>query len=422
MSPSTASSELATARPHLRVKVATTRIAALKPGSRRRVSEQAMYKARFRALVRAVADGVWTADAQGKVVQKIPQWTAFTGQSFAQMRGDGWNAALHPDDRRRVFETWFQAVREGATHYETEYRLRRRDGVYRDVWARGVLVLAPDGTVREWLGIWSDITERKQQEEELRKHRDGLDQLVAARTAKLAAAADELAATIEELEAFAYSISHDLRAALRAIDGFSRILLDGYADKLDPEGQRLLKVVRDSTVTMNRLIDDILRLSRAGRMEMKLGPVDMGELVSDVFATELASATTGRELAIAIGALPEADGDAALLRHVWLNLLDNAIKFTAPKPHARIEIGSTAGAAETVYFFRDTGVGFDMKYAGKLFGVFQRLHGSEFAGTGVGLAIVKRIVTRHGGRVWAEGKVGDGATFFFALPAKGSTS
>ena len=407
MSPSTASSKLATARPRSPVKAAATRIAALSAGPAQRATEQSLYEARFRALVRAVADGVWTADAQGKIVQEIPQWTAFTGQSLAEMRGDGWNAALHPDDRQRVLQTWLQVVRERATHYETEYRLRRRDGVYRNVWARGVPVLAPDGTVREWLGIWSDITERNRRNAE--------------HAANLAAAVSgELATTNEELQAFAHSISHDLRAPLRAIDGFSRILLDEYADKLDGEAQRLLKVVRDSTAAMSRLIDDILRLARAGHLEMKSEPVDMGELVSDVLAVELASATTGRELAIDIGTLPDAYGDPALLRHVWLNLLDNAIKFTAPKPHARIEIGAAAGPGETVYFVRDTGVGFDMRYADKLFGTFQRLHGAEFEGTGVGLAIVKRIVARHGGRVWAEGKVGEGATFFFALPTSGA--
>ncbi len=422
MSPSTVSADLVTARRAARVKVGTTRIAALDagPGRRREERERDLYQARFRALVRAVADGVWIADTRGKIIQEIPGWRAFTGQSLAQMRGDGWNAALHPGDRRRVLETWMQAVRSTAP-FETEYRLKRYDGTYRQVWARGVPVVAADGSVREWLGIWSDISERKQHDEELGKCHDDLERLVAARTANFAAVTGQLTATIEELEAFAYLISHDLRAPLRAIDGFSRILLDEYADKLDGKGRRLLNVVRDSTVTMGRLIDDILRLSRAGGLEMKSGPIDMVELVSDVLATELASATTGRELTFNIGTLPESHGDAALLRHVWLNLLDNAIKFTAPKPHARIEIGATDGDGETVYFVRDTGVGFDMRYADKLFGTFQRLHGGEFAGTGVGLAIVKRIVTRHGGRVWAEGKVGEGATFFFALPTKEPT-
>jgi light-regulated signal transduction histidine kinase (bacteriophytochrome) len=234
--------------------------------------------------------------------------------------------------------------------------------------------------------------------------------------ADLALANRRLVTANQELEGFAYSVSHDLRTPLRAIDGFSRILLEEHADQLDAEGQRVLNAVRDGTVKMARLIDDILAFSRVGRLDITHGPVDMAALVRSSLADELAPAAVGRRLAIEIGELPDAHGDAALLRHVWINLIDNAIKFTAPKPDARIEIGARAGPGESVYFLRDTGVGFDMQYAGKLFGVFQRLHGTEFPGTGIGLAIVKRIVTRHGGRVWAEGNIGEGATFSFALP------
>jgi len=243
---------------------------------------------------------------------------------------------------------------------------------------------------------------------------------VAEHIVDLAAANSDLAAVIKELDGFAYSVSHDLRAPLRAIDGFSRILLEDYADKLDPEGRRVLNVVRDSTVKMGRLIDDILAFSRAACVNMNPEPVDMAALVRQTLADELAPAIAGRALPIDIGALPAAHGDRAMLRRVWMNLLDNAIKFAAPKPDARIEVGATAGDGETVYYVRDTGVGFEMQYAGKLFGVFQRLHGAEFPGTGIGLAIVKRIVERHGGRVWAEGKPGHGATFYFTLPTEGA--
>jgi light-regulated signal transduction histidine kinase (bacteriophytochrome) len=170
---------------------------------------------------------------------------------------------------------------------------------------------------------------------------------------------------------------------------------------------------------MSRLIDDILAFSRLGRLEMEAGPVDMNALVHGVLVGELASALAGRDLAIDIARLPDALGDPAMLQRVWVNLLDNAIKFTAPKPTARIEVGATATPEETVYYVRDNGVGFDMQFVGKLFGVFMRLHGVEIPGTGIGLAIVKRIVTRHGGRVWAEGKVDAGATVYFTLPTNG---
>ncbi len=265
------------------------------------------------------------------------------------------------------------------------------------------------------------IAGRQRTAAELPSYREALERSLAEHVADLAAANGQLAAALKELEGFAYSVSHDLRAPLRAIDGFSRILLEDYADKLDPEGQRILNVVRDSTLKMSRMIDGILAFSRVARLEMKPEPVDMAALVRQTLGDELAVSVAGRALPIEIGALPEAHGDKAMLRSIWTNLLDNAIKFTAGKPGARIEIGAQAGDGETIYFVRDTGAGFDMRYADKLFEAFQQLHGGEFAGTGIGLAIVKRIVTRHGGRVWAEGKVGDGAIFYFALPTKGAS-
>ena len=226
----------------------------------------------------------------------------------------------------------------------------------------------------------------------------------------------ELTAANRELDAFSYSVSHDLRAPLRAGDGFSRMIEEGYAGRLDDEGRRLLSVVRESSRRMGRLIDDLLDFSRIGRARLAKARVDMSALVREVCG-ELGDAPAGIEL----GAVPEGYGDRALLRQVWANLLQNAVKYSGKRTDAHIEVGGRSAGGEAVYWVRDNGVGFDMKYYDKLFGVFQRLHGAnEFPGTGIGLAIVQRVVTRHGGRVWAEGRMGEGAVFYFALPAEES--
>jgi signal transduction histidine kinase len=229
-----------------------------------------------------------------------------------------------------------------------------------------------------------------------------------------------LEGTNAELESFSYSVSHDLRAPLRAIQGFSRILLEDYKTQLDPEAQRLLGVIDQNTRRMGQLIDDLLAFSRLGRTELTTGPVDMKEL-AQIVADEVQRGDTGRQepLEIRIDALPPARGDRGLLHQVMSNLLQNAAKFTRDRPSARIEVGSRPNGDQTVYYVKDNGAGFDARYADKLFGVFQRLHSTEqFDGTGVGLAIVKRIVQRHGGRVWAEGVVNQGATFYFTLPGE----
>jgi signal transduction histidine kinase len=216
-----------------------------------------------------------------------------------------------------------------------------------------------------------------------------------------------------ELESFSYSVSHDLRAPLRAIDGYARMLEEDYAGRLDDEARRLLDVVRGSAKRMGQLIDDLLAFSRLGRQPTLPQRVEMTQMAREV-AEELRG---GREIAIEVSPLPPAHVDAALIRQAWLNLIGNALKYSAKKPDARIAIGAAEEGAQNVYWVRDNGAGFDMRYAEKLFGVFQRLHrAEEFEGTGVGLAIVQRIVARHGGRVWAEGKPGEGACFSFALP------
>jgi signal transduction histidine kinase len=250
---------------------------------------------------------------------------------------------------------------------------------------------------------------------------------VAERTAEINAINRELEARVErrtadletankELEAFAYSVSHDLRAPLRAIDGFSQMLLEDYRDRLDAAGQHQLEVVRMNAVRMNKLIDDILAFSRCARNPLAPEAVDIAAVARNAFA-ELAAAAPERKMRLVVGNLPAAAGDRTMIAQVLTNLLSNAVKFTRPREEALIELEGRVGDGELIYCLKDNGVGFDMQYVDKLFGVFQRLHGvEEFEGTGVGLAIVKRVIQRHGGRVWAEGKVGEGADFFFTLP------
>jgi light-regulated signal transduction histidine kinase (bacteriophytochrome) len=221
-----------------------------------------------------------------------------------------------------------------------------------------------------------------------------------------------------ELEAFAYSVSHDLRVPLRAIDGFSRIVIEDYNDKLDDEGKRLLNVVRENTKKMGQLIDDILLLSRAGRQEMRISQVDVESLVKNIF-DELKPSIEDRDVQLEIKSLPPAYSDRTLINQVFTNLISNSIKFTGIREKAIVEVGAKEGKNENVYYVKDNGAGFDMKYVNKLFGLFQRLHSAdEFEGTGVGLSIVQRIVRRHGGRVWGEGKIDEGATIYFTLPNK----
>jgi light-regulated signal transduction histidine kinase (bacteriophytochrome) len=222
----------------------------------------------------------------------------------------------------------------------------------------------------------------------------------------------------KELEAFSYSVSHDLRAPLRAISGFSQAVIEDYAPKLDDEGKRYLGLIQENAHRMGRLIDDLLTFSRLGRQQMTESEIDLDILAKSVF-DELSALEPGRKIEFAIQSVPPVHGDASMICQVLTNLLSNAIKFTRNRDVAFIKFGYSTEYDGGAYYVRDNGVGFDMQYVGKLFGVFQRLHSiSEFEGTGVGLALVSRIITRHGGRVWAEGKVNQGATLYFTLPQR----
>jgi two-component system sensor histidine kinase/response regulator len=273
--------------------------------------------------------------------------------------------------------------------------------------------------LRAKVGAFVDlaITRQKLESEVAERRRAAAE--IDALNARLTQRASELEAANQELASFSYSVSHDLRTPLRAVDGFSRILEEDYAGRLDAEGRRLLAVIRESTQRMGRLIDDLLEFSRVGRKPLSRAGIDMKHLVEDVLND--VSVVSERPPRVVLGELPPAQGDAAMVKQVWANLLANAVKFSSKRELPLIEVSGEESGEEIVYCVKDNGAGFDMEYYGKLFGVFQRLHRAhEFSGTGVGLAIVQRIVARHGGRVWAEGRVGKGATFFFSLPSPSS--
>jgi PAS domain S-box-containing protein len=304
-----------------------------------------------------------------------------------------------------------EVMRSGEPHVDFEERVVWPDG--RETWVTTTKMplRTVEGQTIGIFGISHDITERKRAEQAIRQLNTDLEKQ-----------AEQLQAANKELEAFSYSVSHDLRAPLRAIDGYTRILLEDYEPFLDDEGKRICGVISREARRMGQLIDDLLSFSRLGRKEMYSSKIDMNSLAASVFE-ELAKEENRERIDFELGKLPMAKGDSSLIRQVWVNLLSNAIKFTSKKERSIIEVGSKYTREEQIYYVRDNGAGFDMEYGNKLFGVFQRLHSEgEFSGTGVGLAIVQRIVRRHGGRVWAQGEVEQGATFYFALPRKENLS
>lgn len=353
---------------------------------------------------------------------------------------------LYAEKSKEKAKGLFEKFKRGISWENEEMIYEKKDGqkIY------GLLSVRPikdeNGLVLESRSVVVDITERKRAEDELEQHRNHLEEMVGIRTAELdkriseaeqlnsamvnlmedlrvskeilTTRSQQLTEANKELDAFAYSVSHDLRAPLRAVAGFSQMLIEDYGDKLDEQGQHQLDVIQGSARQMGQLIDDLLAFSRLGRKELRMLDINMRALAEEVIK-QFQIIEPERTARLKVDALPPTIGDRSMIREVFANLLSNALKYTAPREAAVIEVNAKTEGDENIYSVRDNGVGFDMKYAGKLFKVFQRLHSTEeFEGTGIGLALVQRIVHRHGGRVWAEGQVNQGATFYFALPIR----
>ena len=310
------------------------------------------------------------------------------------------------DSKEKITKALDEAIDLGKP-YDLQLEMISAKGVNKWVRTRGFPVFENDKVVKV-RGIFQDITDMKKTQEEILKLNSELENQVNYRTI-------QLEDTLKELETFSYSVSHDLRAPLRGIDGWSMALVEDYKDKLDENGMKYLSRVREETQKMGQLIDDLLHLSRVSRSEMSNGKVDLSRIAMSI-AEKLRQSDPGRNVVFSIQHGIIVKGDAALLEAALSNLLQNAWKFTSTQEEAHIDFSTIDNEKNTVYYIKDDGVGFDMIYSSKLFGAFQRLHKtSEFPGTGIGLATVKRIIHRHGGHIWAQSEVGKGATFYFTL-------
>ena len=387
--------------------------------SERKRAEEAVRdrEEQFRTLANAIPQLCWMANADGWISWYNERWYQYTGTTPAQMEGWGWQSVHDPDTLPAVVDRWRASIANGEP-LDMVFPLRGGDGVFRPFLTRVMPVRDREGKIARWFGTNTDISAQRETEEALRESEEMLRRLNAELEQRVSDRTAQLEASNKELEAFAYSVSHDLRAPLRGIDGWSLALIEDYCgqcEHLDDKGRMYLDRVRSESQRMGRLIDDLLQLSRITRAEMRRHPVDLTR-VGESIAARLREAHPQRRLEFAIQPGLAVCGDAPLLEIALTNLFDNAVKFTGQRDCARIEFATAPCDGKTAFVVRDNGVGFDMAYAGTLFGAFQRMHSeSEFPGTGVGLATVQRIIHRHGGRIWAEAAPDRGAGFYFTI-------
>jgi PAS domain S-box-containing protein len=363
--------------------------------------------ARYEDLYNRAPCGYHSLDAEGRFLAINDTELAWLGYTREEVVGRMRFTDLLTPAGLETFGAAFPKFKRDGRVEGLEFEWRRKDGTILPILLSATAVYDADGNYVSSRSTAFDISARRETDRRIQELNTDLRRRNA-----------ELEAVNRELEAFSYSVSHDLRAPLRHIDGFAGLLLR-RADRLDESGRRHLEVIAEAARKMGRLIDDLLAFSRMSRARLAHETVDTGAMVAEIVRRfEGSEAAAAARVDFVVGELPAVQGDRAMLRQVWFNLIDNAVKYSSREERARVEIGAVAaGGAEVVFHVRDNGVGFDMKYADKLFGVFQRLHSpADFDGTGIGLANVRRIVTRHGGRTWAEAAVGEGACFYFSLP------
>lgn len=384
-------------------------------GSARDITDQKRIAATRDALASMVDyafDAIIGVDLEGVITSWNAAAEAMFGYSAEEMLGQSISTVV--TDRDEGMDLLARARMGEVSRYETTRRTKT--GRILEVWMTVSPVRDTDGHVVGSSNITMDISERKRAEREAESLRTELEERVRERTEELQAKTEELQESMRELDAFAYTVSHDLRAPLRAMDGFSRILLDEYLDRLDEDSTRYLRFIRSNAQGMQELVDGLLAFSRLGRRALKRVRLSPAVLARQALS-DLGTAGDRPDLEISIDEnLPECWADPILLKQVFVNLIGNSIKFSKKESSARVDVGSIQRGDETVYFVADNGVGFEAEYADKVFGVFQRLHRAEdFEGTGIGLANVLRIITKHDGRIWCQGQPGEGATFFFTI-------
>jgi PAS domain S-box-containing protein len=362
----------------------------------------------YSSLIANINDGIAIIGNHGRLIYQSPSADKISGFTYEEVKDKTIFELVHPDDLADLTITFKEiSARPGIPH-NRQFRFVHKDGHY--VWIEGTITnMLHDKSINGFIANYRNIEERKKTEAQITELNTTLEKKVQERTI-------ELLDANKELEAFSYTVSHDLQAPLRSTCGFAKILLTDYKDKLDDEGKQFLQIISDSSTRMSQLIRDLLAFSKLGKADLIKKEINMLEVIQ-VVLDEMRFTFSDKSFKFVTHSIANALGDLHLIKQVWFNLISNAIKYSSKKETPLIEIGCLHQNNQTVYYVKDNGAGFDMKYATKLFGVFKRLHNNEdFEGTGVGLATVHRIITRHGGRIWAEAKPGEGATFFFTLP------